>query len=265
MIGQTLKDRYRIEKLIGAGAMGQVFRATDLETFDEVAVKTISVERAANQDDRRRFQREVSALQHLNHPHIARYIDAFDLGTGSFLVIEYCGGGTLKQYIQSHEMMPKRVFKDMALKITDAIASAHEVGIIHRDLKPENILLTEAGEPKVVDFGLARLSGVTTMTQAGTLMGTLAYMPPEAFDPVLRQDHRGDIWALGIIFFQMLTGDSPFRSSSQSGMISAILSQKPAPLHQLRTGLPHEWGDILLGCLEKHPNNRYPTARHLLE
>ncbi|MBN1284280.1 MAG: serine/threonine protein kinase [Anaerolineae bacterium] len=263
---RTLKNRYRIEARLGRGAMGEVFRATDLETDDVVAVKTMAPDFAKDEHYRKRFTREVAALQKLKHPNILGYVDAFMAGGHIFLVMEYVGGGTLERLIDAKEEMSVTQFKRLALKITDAVAAAHEAGVTHRDLKPANILLSATGEPKVADFGLAKLSDLSTMTATGTAMGTLAYMPPEAFDALAKQDHRGDIWALGVIFFEMLTGGAlPFMGRTQSELIAAILTDKPTPLNAVRRDLPTGWNDIILHCLEHYAEFRYQSARELIE
>lgn len=263
---RILKDRYRIDARLGRGAMGEVFRALDLETEDVVAIKTMAPDFARDPQYRKRFTREVTALQKLNHPNILGYIDAFITSGHIFLVMEYVAGGTLERIIEAPEEMSPERFKGLALKITDAMATAHEQGIIHRDLKPTNILLTVTNEPKIADFGLAKLADLSTMTTTGTAMGTLAYMPPEAFDALARQDHRGDIWALGVIFFELLSGGVlPFMGRSQPELIAAILTDEPTALGAVRRDLPAGWNDIISHCLEHHADFRYQTARELME
>jgi serine/threonine protein kinase len=151
----------------------------------------------------------------------------------------------------------------MALKIIDAIGAAHESGIVHRDLKPANILLMPNGEPKVGDFGVARMAHRTRITKSGAIFGTLAYLPPEAFHPGVYQDHRGDIWALGIIMFEMLTGVLPFVGEGQTELMSSIIREKPMSLRTYRKDVPSSWTDIILRCLTKHPNQRYEIVRDL--
>lgn len=264
MIGQTLKGRYRIDAKIGHGAMGQVFRAADLSTGDVVAVKQMSKELAGDEDQRKRFQREAAALRKLRHPHIMGYIDAFSLEGQDFLVLEFYGGGTLSAIIKNNTPMPTDLFKGLIVPILDAVASAHRVGVVHRDLKPDNILLSVNQEPKVADFGLARVAEMSTLTQSGTMLGTLAYMPPEAFDPFIRQDQRGDIWALGVIMFEMLTGGLPFRGRTQMELMAAIAADPPLSLHTMRQDVPGAWEGVILRCLEKEMKDRYQTAEDVL-
>lgn len=263
MIGETLKGRYRLEQKIGEGAMGKVYRAIDLSNHEVVAVKTMSKELAKDEAYRKRFGREAQALAKLKHPNIVGYVDAFsDQGDG-YLVTEFFGGGDLRGLIKRNGPMQEGTFKGMALKILDAVATAHEAGIVHRDLKPENILLSAMGEPHVGDFGLARDGNMSTMTATGTVMGTLAYMPPEAFDAFLKQDHRGDIWALGVIMFEMLTGSLPFRARSQTELIAAILNDTPISLISVRRDAPPAWPSIIELCLQKEINQRYQSVREV--
>ncbi len=264
MIGTTLKNRYTIEERIGAGAMGEVYRAQDLQSGDWVAIKRMTAELAADGDYRKRFAREVQALRRLEHPHIVGYVDAFALQGHGYLVTEFFGGGTLSDLIKGRGPLPEGLFKRIALQVLDAVAAAHEAGVIHRDLKPDNVLMSATGEPKIADFGLARAEDMSTLTQTGTMMGTLAYMPPEAFDAYSRTDHRGDIWALGVILFQMLTAHYPFKARSQSAMIAAIINDDPTPLPQYRHHVPAGWGSIIEHCLVKSIHGRYQTVRDLI-
>jgi serine/threonine protein kinase len=263
MIGETLKGRYRIEQKIGEGAMGKVYRAIDQQTQEIVAIKMMSKELAKDEAYRKRFGREAQALAKLKHPNIVGYVDAFSEQGDGYLVTEFFGGGDLRGLIKRAGPMQEGSFKGMMLKILDAVATAHGAGIIHRDLKPENILLSAMGEPHVGDFGLARDHDMSTMTATGTVMGTLAYMPPEAFDAFLKQDQRGDIWALGVIMFEMLTGGLPFRARSQTELIAAILNDMPITLHSIRRDLPAAWPGIIELCLQKEVSQRYQSVRDI--
>lgn len=262
---RLLKNRYRIEERLGKGTFGEVYRATDLQTGEPVAVKTMNTEFVDSMEYRKRFAREVIVLQKISHPNIVGYIDAFANPKQAFLVMEYVSGGTLEDVFKKYKKMSEGVFKGLMPQILDAMATAHERGIIHRDLKPANILMTITGVPKIGDFGLARLNELSTMTQTGTMMGTLAYMPPEAFDALAKLDYRGDIWALGVILFQAFTGQFPFRGNTQPSMIASILHDDPIPLSTIRHDLPLVWESIINKCLEKSPHDRYQTVRELSE
>jgi serine/threonine-protein kinase len=264
MIGEVLKGRYRLEHKLGEGAMGQVYRATDLQAGELVAIKTMSKDLAKDEAYRKRFSREAAVLSKLRHPNIVGYVDAFTAEGSAYLVTEYFAGGDLRHLIRNEAPMSEARFKGIALKIVDAVSAAHQAGIIHRDLKPENILMSVTGEPHVADFGLARDSGLSTMTASGTMIGTLAYMPPEAFDSFVRQDHRGDIWALGVIFFEMLTGNLPFRARSQTELIAAILSDTPMTVAAQRRDVAPAWSQIIERALSKDIHDRYESAADLL-
>ncbi|MCZ7542449.1 MAG: serine/threonine protein kinase [Anaerolineae bacterium] len=237
LIGDTLKDRYLIQARLGRGAMGEVYRATDLRYGEPVAIKMLVADDASDQH-RKRFVREISALRKLYHPNIVGYVDAFASEDRMYLVMEYVGGGTLAHTMQSYGQLPADLFMQIARKVIEAIGSAHELGIVHRDLKPTNILLGVDGEPKVADFGLAKLTNFSTITLGGGAMGTLAYMPPEAFEMQALQDHRGDIWAMGVIFYQMLAGSLPFPGQGKAELVRAILQDPPISLEWFRKDLP---------------------------
>jgi len=263
MIGTVIKNRYRIEQKIGEGAMGKVFSATDLQQQHLVAIKSMSRDLAEQTTYQKRFAREVSTLNRLDHPNIIEFVDAFVIGGFGFLVMEYAGGGTFKDLLKREKQLAAEPLKSLFLPIVDAVHSAHQLGITHRDLKLQNILLTTDGQPKVADFGLAKVSGASTMTQSGTIFGTLAYMPPEAFEDARRQDHRGDIWALGVMLFELLTGTLPFKAETQMELVGAILSSKPRALHKHRPDLNPMWENVIGQCLQKDPERRYQSAKDL--
>lgn len=260
-----LKERYEVQRRLGKGAMGEVFLAMDMKTGEPVAIKTISEQLYNQPKIRERFSREVVAMRKLKHPNIISYVDAFTVGTRACLVMEYVGGGTLAELIAERQQMDDGLFKRLATDIIEAMAFAHDAGIIHRDLKPGNILLSASQAPKIADFGLARLSEFSTMTATGTALGTLAYMPPEAFDPLTRGDHRIDIWSLGVIFFEMLTGNLPFPGKTQPQMISAILNDEPFTLMSYRRDLPAAWDLLITRCLQKNPADRYQDVSEILD
>ncbi len=264
MIGETLKQRYRVEARLGRGAMGEVYRAIDLRFGEPVAIKMLVSDDASDQY-RKRFMREISALRKLYHPNIVGYVDAFAAEDRLFLVMEYVGGGTLADLIESYGQLPVDLFRQLARKTAEAVDSAHALGVVHRDLKPSNILLAADGEPKVADFGLAKLTNFSTITLSGGAMGTLAYMPPEAFEVPAAQDYRGDIWALGVIFFQMLAGSLPFPGQGKAELVKAILHDPPVSLRWLRKDLPPTWYDMVVRCLEKPVDKRYQSVFELLE
>lgn len=260
-----LKQRYQIEKRLGRGAMGEVFLATDLQEQEPVAIKTISQELHDVEEVHKRFEREAHALSRLNHPNIIRYIDAFTVQKRACLVMEYIGGGTLDDIIKTHDGLDDGIFKRLAVGIVEGLSAAHEAGIIHRDLKPTNILLTADQTPVIADFGLARMQDSSTMTATGAALGTLAYMAPEAFDPLTKSDFRADIWSLGVIFFEMLTGHLPFSGKTQPQIIGAILTDPPHSLQMFRRDLPPSWYLMVETCLQKNILDRFQSTRDILQ
>lgn len=259
-----LNQRYRVEKRLGRGAMGEVFLATDMQENEPVAIKTINEDLYKDPEVQKRFSREVVAMRKLNHPNIISCVDAFTFNNRACLVMEYVSGGTLDELIQDRGPLDEGLFKKIALALVEGMATAHEAGILHRDLKPANILLSSTLEPKIADFGLARLTELSTMTSSGIAMGTLTYMSPEAFDPLTRGDHRSDIWTLGVIFFEMLTGTLPFLGKTQPQVINAILNDAPEPLARYRRDISPFWETMVQKCLQKHPYERYQNTRDMV-
>jgi serine/threonine protein kinase len=259
-----LNERYRIERKLGKGAMGDVYLAIDMREDEPVAIKTINRELYQNQEVRERFTREVAALRKLDHPYIIGYVDAFAVKGRACLVMEYVAGGNLADLIKDRSPLDLGFFKNIAAKVIDAVGTAHLAGILHRDLKPANILMNAVLEPKVADFGLAKMTDLTTLTATGTAMGTLAYMPPEAFDMLSKPDERSDIWALGVIFFEMLTGTLPFPAKTQPQMIGAILNDEPFDITMYRRDVPVGWQLMIAQCLQKKPQERYQRVEDMI-
>lgn len=260
-----LNGRYRVERKLGKGAMGNVFLAIDMQEDEPVAIKTISQDLYQNDEIRERFNREVAALRRLNHPNIIGYVDTFAVSGRACLVMEYVGGGTLADVIRDRQQLDHGFFKNIAMKMIQALHTAHMAGIIHRDLKPANVFMNAVLEPKLGDFGLAKVNDFSSLTMTGTTMGTLAYMAPEAFDAIGQTDHRADIWALGVIFYEMLTGTLPFPTESQPRLIGAILREKPSPMESYRRDIPVSWQLMIETCLEKNPTDRYQSAIDMID
>jgi serine/threonine protein kinase/Tfp pilus assembly protein PilF len=272
MIGRTL-GHYQIEGKLGAGGMGEVYLARDLKLDRQVALKVLPAEMASNPQRLMRFEREAKAVATLNHPNIVTIFSVEEADGVRFLTMERVAGQSLDLRIVPGGMGFKP-FVDLARPLAEALAAAHDKGIIHRDLKPANIMVTDDGWVKVLDFGLAKLqepdqpddlSGLQTqgLTREGTLVGTVPYMSPEQLQgrPV---DHRSDLFSLGIIFYQMLTGRRPFVGTNSAETISSILRDTPHPVNEVNVSLPNHLGRIIRRCLNKDPDERYQTARDLL-
>jgi serine/threonine protein kinase/tetratricopeptide (TPR) repeat protein len=266
-IGRTI-SHYRILEKIGAGGMGEVYRAHDEQLDREVALKFLRAGTLADEAARKRFRKEALALAKLNHPNVAT-IHEFVMQDGiDFLVMEYVAGRSLARELTS-KVMPEKQLVALASQIAQALQEAHECGVVHRDLKPGNIMITTKGLAKVLDFGLANhlrpVSEKTTIdsqNESRAVAGTLPYMAPEQLLGETT-DARTDIYGLGAVLYQMATGQRPFREEVSSRLTDAILHQAPVPPHTLSNRVPPELERIMLKCLEKEPENRYQSAKEL--
>ena len=261
MIGQTINKRYAITARIGRGAMGTVYRATDTQSGREVALKVISSELVVDPDMLERFKREGEALSKLKHPNIVEFLEAFQYGENYVIVMEYVSGGSLHELISKGPLSIGRANR-IALELCDALIRSHHLNIIHRDLKPENVLLAEDGTPKLADFGVARLSEGTRMTRSGTQVGTPYYMAPEAWEgkPL---DAQADIWSLGVILFEMVTGQVPFGGDTSAAVMNKVLTTPPPDMKKLRAEVPLNLAQIIKQMLTRDKKRRYPTMRQL--
>ncbi len=263
---------YRLVDKIGEGGMGQVWRAEDTRLGREVAIKFLHGEVVADAGRRTRFEQEARAVAALSHPGIVTLFSIEEAEGSPFLVLEHIVGKPLDEGPIGSEL-PRKRFLEIAKAVVDAVAAAHLVGIVHRDLKPENVMLSSDGRVKVLDFGLAKLrddsplivgdgSASTTMTQAGTLLGTLSYMSPEQAQgrPV---DARSDVFSLGILLHLLATGNHPFPGDHPISIISSIVKDRPPALRASRPDLPVEFERLLDRCLEKDPQRRFASAVEL--
>ena len=265
LIGLGL-GHYRVVARIGAGGMGEVYRARDEHLDRDVAIKVLAPETFSDDSARKRFRKEALALSKLNHPNIATIHD-FDTQQGiDFLVMEFVPGVTLSERIASRPL-PEKEFTRLGLQLVEGLAAAHEQRVIHRDLKPNNLRLTPDGRLKILDFGLAKLAHsatpeAETESQTGDGAGTLPYMSPEQLrgEPV---DERSDIWAAGTVLYEMATGRSAFYGKTATATADAILHKPVGPPGRLAHELSPRFEDIILKCLEKEAENRYQSAKEL--
>ena len=262
MIGRTI-SHYRVFERLGGGGMGLVYRARDTRLDRDVALKFLPPEWSHEALLRERFSREARAASALDHPHICTVYDIGETDEGQlFIAMAYCPGRTLKQSI--HEgPMPIGQAVDYAIQIAEALESAHEAGIVHRDIKPANILISDRDQLKVVDFGLAKLAGEAAVTREGTVIGTPAYMSPEQVNGE-EVDGRSDIWALGAVIYEMLTGRRAFAAEHERAVLLSILSHDPTPPENVRPDLPAELARIIRRCLKRDAGKRYQSAAELL-
>ncbi|MBK9548669.1 MAG: protein kinase [Gemmatimonadetes bacterium] len=260
-LGTTL-GRYTLLSRLGAGGMGEVWRAHDANLDREVAIKLLAPGTAADATTTERFRREALALSRLSHPGVATIYD-FDAQDGTaFLVMELVSGGSLETRLASGPL-PIDEVAQIGAAIADAIAEAHQCGILHRDLKPANIVLTPAGAPKILDFGIARLMGshgeASKLTQTGMLIGSLPYMAPEQLTGDA-DDSRTDIYALGVMLFEMATGRRPFLKERPEALMFEIFGSAPPAVRSLRADAPAALDELIDACLSKDPARRPATA-----
>jgi len=246
--------------LLGQGGMGTVYRGLDTLTQTPVAIKVLKADRLRDTDMVQRFIREGQALRQLNHPNIVKMLDAVEQDGVNYLIMEYVGGGSLRYLMDMTPRMETRKVIQIGLDIADALTRAHRLNILHRDIKPDNVLLAEDGTPRLTDFGMARIGGAPHLTQDGAVLGTLAYLSPEAFNGEV-VDERSDIWAFGVMLYEMLTGQRPFKHDEIGAMITAILTQHPPRLEDLRPDLPVALIDLIERMLAKDVRARIASAR----
>ncbi|MBI5960751.1 MAG: serine/threonine protein kinase, partial [Chloroflexi bacterium] len=256
-----IAGRYEIDTLIGRGGMGDVYRGTDTHTGHLVAIKLLHASIVLDNPDLvDRFQREGEALGQLNHPNIVKLLGGVEEGDKHYLIMEYVGGGSLRDLLDDQSRLPLEAVLNIALDLADALTRAHRLNIIHRDIKPDNVLLAEDATPRLTDFGVAHLGDRTRLTQTGSVIGTYAYLSPEACNG-LELDERADIWSFGVMLYEMLAGRVPFQENSTAAVITAILT-KPAPdLLRLRPGLPEALVALIIKMLEKDRDRRISSVR----
>jgi hypothetical protein len=271
-IGQTLTPgqklgRYTVIEPIGSGGMGAVYRARDEKLERFVAIKILSPGLVTGEEARRRFRKEALALAKLSHPHIAAVYDVGEQDGVDYLVMECVAGQTLSATLKGGPLTVERA-TSIILEIAGALEEAHEQGVIHRDLKPANVMITTKGHAKVLDFGIAKLLAplapdATASMETGFLIGTPLYMSPEQAqgNPV---DARTDLWSLGVIYFQLLTGRTPFEGENNIALLHAIISEPPASLRALRPDAPSLANKIIGRSLQKDVDSRYQSASEII-
>jgi serine/threonine protein kinase len=274
MIGQTVAH-YKILEKIGSGGMGDVYLAEDTTLDRKVALKILPPDLIGDAEHRARFTREAKALAALNHPNIVTVHSVEEAGGVHFITMELVKGQTLAAMLPGNGFSLGKFF-EIAIPLVDAVAAAHQQGIAHRDLKPANVMFSENGRVKVLDFGLAKVElsnpdgralPTRSATQEGRVVGTPAYMAPEQAEG-RTVDARSDIFSLGIVFYEMLTGQRPFAGGTAASIVAAILKDTPRPVRELQPAIPRELARLVHRCLAKDPIDRYQSAidlRHGLE
>lgn len=255
----VLRDRYRLDHVLHPGLTSYVYRATDLQNGEHVAIKQLMVSRELNEMAWHRFQRESDALRHLDHPNIVKLIDTFRDDDFEYIVMEYVYGGSLFERLNREGRLPLRQALTLAAQIADALDHAHSRGVIHRDVKPSNTMLTHDYSPRLADFGVARLNYHQRVTLPHTVIGTTPYLSPEG---VLGEtiDPRGDVWSLGVMLFEMLAGTLPFVGRTDDLIAKAILEDDPPDIRQIRPDVPAEVVDVIGRMLAKSVTHRMASA-----
>lgn len=273
-LGETIAGKYRVERLLGAGGMGFVVAATNLALGTKVALKFVrGINGAVQEEWRVRLQREAQVAASLTSPHVARVHDFGEHEGLPYLVMEHLTGRDLSARLEEGPIAPG-IAAGLIIQACEAIGEAHSLGIVHRDLKPQNLFLmaTAAGGTrlKVLDFGIAKrfesldfTREARGLTQTGTVLGSPLYMSPEQLTAPKEVDRRTDIWALGVILYEMLTGQPPFDGNTLIDLSMKICTQQAVPVHTIREGIPEEFTFILERCLQKNPEDRFSMAEDL--
>ncbi len=256
-------SHYKILEEIGSGGMGVVYKAEDLKLKRTVALKFVVPRMIRKKEDKERFLREAQTAASLNHPHICTIFHIDEVEDSTFIVMEYIEGQSLKELVRKGPLELEKAL-NFAIQIADGLEEAEGKNIIHRDIKSSNIMVNKKAQAKIMDFGLAKVISESHLTETASIMGTVAYMSPEhaSGDAI---DHRSDIWSLGVVLYEMLTGELPFQGDHEQLVLYSILNKYHRPLSDLRPTIPGAMERIVDKCLEKDPAERYQHANELLE
>jgi len=262
-IGKTILQ-YKILDILGKGGMGIVYKAQDLKLGRIVALKLLSHYPFADEEDRARFEREARAAAALNHPNICTIYEFHQTDEYAFIVMEYIEGETLKKLIKQNGPFPQEKATEIIIAVAEALSFAHKNGVIHRDIKSENIMISKDGQVKIMDFGLAKLKDAPTITKSKSPMGTVGYMSPELIQEK-KFDHRTDLWSLGVVFFEMLTGELPFKGDSDVAIMYSIIGDGFPKLMKYNSEITNSIQYVCTTLLEKDPALRYSKAEDVLK
>ena len=261
-VGSTFARRYKVIKELGRGGMGIVYKTEDTKLKRIVALKSLAPQFLGVDETKIRFVREAQAAAALNHPNICTVYEIDEAEGKSFIAMEYVEGRTLKEKVMMRPLNLGEAL-DITIQMADGLRHAHDKGIVHRDIKSSNIMIQKNGQAKIMDFGLAKLAGSTMVTREGTTLGTISYMSPEQTKGK-GVDHRSDIWSLGVVLYELVSGQLPFRGEKDQAVIYSIVNEEPLPITSLRSGIPLEFERIIHKCLERDSSYRYQGALDLL-
>lgn len=268
--GDVLAGKYRVERILGVGGMGIVVAATHLQLDQRVALKFMLAQGMKQGPLVERFTREARAAVRLKSDHVARVLDVGVLETGSpYMVMEYLEGDDLGNVLEKRGPLGIEAAVDYVLQACDAVAEAHSLGIVHRDLKPRNLFLTRRNDGralvKVLDFGISKQRSATdlSLTRTTEIIGSPNYMSPEQFRAARAADERSDIWALGVILYELVAGQVPFVADTVTQLTAMVLSEPPRPIHELRNSVPEEFVRVVDTCLQKDPAARFQSVARL--
>ena len=257
MIGRTI-SHYKITEKLGEGGMGVVYKAEDTKLDRTVALKFLAAHLLNDDEAKARFLREAKAAAALDHPNICTVYEIGEAEGKTFLSMAFIEGEPLEVPIERGPL-PLKEALDIGRQIADGLEAAHEKGVVHRDIKPPNVMVDAKGHATIMDFGLARLTEASRLTKADQTMGTVAYMSPEQAQG-MEVDKRSDIWALGVVLYEMVRGQRPFQGEYDQALLYEIVHEEPEPLTGVRAGVPMELEFIVGKCLAKDPADRYQSA-----
>jgi serine/threonine protein kinase/AAA+ ATPase superfamily predicted ATPase len=263
MIGQII-SHYKIIQKIGEGGMGEVYLAEDTNLNRKTAIKVLSHRTGYKQETKRRFKLEAQAVAALNHPNIITIFELGEFEGNPFIVMEYVQGKSLRDLLNKRKNLSTEEAVTYMIQICEGLARAHFAGIIHRDIKPENILIGVDDRVKVLDFGLAKLKGISNITKESTRLGTVRYMSPEQASSA-EIDGRSDIFSLGILFYELLTGNYPFKGEYEMALLYSIVNEPALPLDKYIENVPESIQAVIDMCLQKNPEHRYQTIGEMLD
>jgi len=261
--GTTFAGRYQIIQELGRGGMGVVYKAQDTKLKRTVALKFLPPELTHISEVKDRFIREAQAAAALDHPNICTVYEFDEAEEKTFISMAYVEGQSLKKKIESGPFELDEALR-IATQAAEGLQEAHKKGVVHRDIKSANIMVDERGQAKIMDFGLAKVTGTTLVTKEGMTMGTIAYMSPEQARGE-KVNHRTDIWSFGVVLYEMFGGQLPFMGEHDQAVVYSILNKKPKPITELRSEIPVSIGQVVDKALEKNPDKRYQQIDELLD